>query len=64
MKVLVLVSFLVLLAVLEGIGQPIGVPPPNPDPVPITGIEILLASGGAYGIYRLTRKVGSKNRKT
>jgi hypothetical protein len=60
MKALVSLVFLMLLAVLESFGQP-DIPPPNP--VPITGIEILLASGGAYGIYRLTRK-GSKHKKT
>ena len=60
MKTLVSFVFLMLLAVIESFGQP-DIPPPNP--VPITGIEILLASGGAYGIYRLTRK-GSKHKKT
>ena len=60
MKALVSIVFLMLFAVLESFGQP-DIPPPNP--VPITGIEILLASGGAYGIYRLTRK-GSKHKKT
>jgi hypothetical protein len=60
MKALVSIVFLMLLAVLESFGQP-DIPPPNP--VPITGIEILLASGGAYGIYRLTRK-GTKHKKT
>lgn len=34
-------------------------PPPDPD-VPITGIEILLALGGALGIKRL---MGSKKSK-
>jgi len=63
MKVLVSVLFLMLVAVFRSFGQP-DLPPPNPNPVPITGIEILLAGGGAYGIYRLTRKVGSKNKKT
>ena len=63
MKILVSALFLMLVAVFRSVGQPPDVPPPNPNPVPITGIEILLASGGAYGIYRLTRK-GSKNKKT
>jgi hypothetical protein len=32
-------------------------PPQNPgDPVPITGIEYLLLGGGAYGIYRFSKK--------
>jgi hypothetical protein len=60
MKVLVSALFLMLVVVLQSFGQP-DLPPPNP--VPITGIEILLASGGAYGIYRLTRKIGSKSKK-
>ena len=62
MKVLVSFVLLLLLIVFESVGQP-DIPPPNPT-VPITGIEILLASGGAYGVYRLTRKIGSKNKKT
>ena len=62
MKALFSFIVLVLLTILESFGQP-DLPPPNPNPVPITGIEILLASGGAYGIYRLTRK-GSKHKKT
>ncbi len=32
------------------------VPPPQPDVVPITGIEYLLLGGGAYGIYRFQKK--------
>lgn len=63
MKILVSVLVLMVLVVLNSFGQLVQIPPPNPDPVPITGIEILLASGGAYGIYRLTRK-GSKHKKT
>ncbi len=59
MKALFSFIVLVLLTIFESFGQP-DIPPPNP--VPITGIEILLASGGAYGIYRLTRK-GSKHKK-
>lgn len=61
MKVLVSALVLMLVAVFQSFGQPGELPPPNP--VPITGIEILLASGGAYGIYRLTRKIGSKSKK-
>jgi hypothetical protein len=59
MKALVSFIVLVLLTIFKSFGQP-DTPPPNP--VPITGIEILLASGGAYGIYRLTRK-GSRHKK-
>ena len=64
MKVLVLHFVFILFVVVKSYGQPPGGGLPPGNPVPITGIEILLASGGAYGIYRLTRKVGSKNRKT
>ena len=63
MKILVSVFVFSLFVVFESFGQPPqnGQPPGNP--VPITGFEILLASGGAYGIYRLTRKIGSKSKK-
>jgi hypothetical protein len=45
------------------IAQPPTIPtlPPEPEPVPITGIEYLLLGGGAYGIYRL--KKGRNNKK-
>ena len=36
-------------------------PDGDPDAVPITGLEILLISGGAYGISQLSRKGNSKN---
>jgi len=36
-------------------------PQGDPDAVPITGLEILLISGGAYGIAQLRRKKNSKN---
>ena len=36
-------------------------PQGDPDAVPITGLEILLISGGAYGIAQLRRKRNSKN---
>jgi hypothetical protein len=35
-------------------------PDGDPDAVPITGLEILLISGGAYGISQLRRKGNSK----
>jgi hypothetical protein len=63
MKILVLYFVFILLIVFESYGQPPGNGLPPGNPVPITGIEILLATGGAYGVYRLTRKVGSKSRK-
>lgn len=34
--------------------------PPEPDIVPITGIEYLLLGGGAYGIYRFKKRNKSK----
>ncbi|HMG88851.1 MAG TPA: hypothetical protein VK589_02290 [Chryseolinea sp.] len=64
MKILVSFFVFVLFVVFQSFGQPPGGGLPPGNPVPITGIEILLASGGAYGIYRLTRKAGSKNKKT
>lgn len=64
MKILVSVFVFVLVGVINSFGQPPGNGLPPGNPVPITGIEILLASGGAYGIYRLTRKAGSKNKDT
>jgi hypothetical protein len=30
--------------------------PQNPPPVPITGIELLLIGGGAYGVSRLMKR--------
>lgn len=36
-------------------------PPQNPDPVPITGIEYLLIGGGAYGVYRFSKKRSKKD---
>lgn len=64
MKILASVFVFNLFVVFASFGQPPqgGQPPGNP--VPITGIEILLVGGGAYGIYRLSRKVGSNNKKT
>lgn len=45
-------------------GQPDAPPdnPPNPDdnPVPITGLEYLLLSGGILGGYKLFRNKGKK----
>jgi hypothetical protein len=63
MRVLASVLFLMFFASFDGYGQPPDTPPPNPNPVPITGIEILLVGGGAYGIYRLSRNIGNKNNK-
>ncbi len=35
-------------------------PQGNPDPVPITGLEILVVGGATYGIAQLRRKRNSK----
>lgn len=54
-----LVLLLLVLAPLLLLAQP-GPPPPDPgDPVPITGIEILLVAGGLLGFrkhYRSHKK--------
>jgi hypothetical protein len=43
------------------IAQP-GAPPPDPgDPVPITGIEILIGVGALYGSKRLIENRKTKN---
>jgi hypothetical protein len=36
-------------------------PPPDPDRVPITGIEYLLVGGAAYGVYRFSKKRNKNN---
>ena len=60
MKIFLLGIHLVLLTSVLAMAQP-GPPPPDPQVVPITGLEYLLLGGGAYGIYRLSRKKGNKN---
>jgi hypothetical protein len=62
MKIFALSIKLVLFASVLVVAQPHPQnPPPDPDPVPITGIEYLLISGGAYGIYRFSKKRKKKN---
>jgi hypothetical protein len=40
----------------------VGAPPPDPgDPVPITGIEILLGAGALYGSKRLIESRKNKH---
>ncbi|HEY5748492.1 MAG TPA: hypothetical protein VIU12_20625 [Chryseolinea sp.] len=58
MKILLASISLLLLSSLCVLAQPPGgdTPPPNPDPVPITGLEYLLIGGGAYGVSRLMKK--------
>lgn len=60
MKIFLFSIHLVLLTSVLAIAQP-GPPPPDPPVVPITGLEYLLLGGGAYGIYKLSRKKGNKN---
>jgi hypothetical protein len=43
--------------ILQVSAQPQNPPPPD-DPVPFTGLEYLLVSGGALGIYKLFKKRG------
>jgi hypothetical protein len=50
--------FLVLLTAVCLVAQPDNPPPPDDTPVPITGLEYLLVSGGILGGYKLY-----KNRK-
>jgi hypothetical protein len=45
---------------MKALAQP-GDPDPPGDPVPLTGIELLLAAGGALGGYSIFRK--SRTRK-
>lgn len=59
MKFFVLTIILLLLTSVFIIAQP--VPPDQPEPVPITGIEYLLIGGGAYGIYRFQKKRKKKD---
>lgn len=60
MRIFLSSIYLVLLSSVLAIAQP-GPPPPDPEVVPITGLEYLLLGGGAYGIYRLSKKKGNKN---
>ena len=62
MKIFLLSIHLVLLTSVLAIAQP-DLPPSDPQVVPITGLEYLLLGGGAYGIYRLSKKKGNKNKE-
>ena len=62
MKIFLLSILLILLTSLFVVAQP-GPPPPDPDIVPITGIEYLLLGGGAYGVYRFSKKKANKNKE-
>lgn len=59
MRIVLLSIKFVLLTVLV-FGQP-NLPPPDPDRVPITGIEYLLVGGAAYGVYRFSKKKNKNN---
>jgi hypothetical protein len=57
-KYCLLLFFIVISIAL--IAQP-GPPPPDPgEPVPLSGMEYLLISGGILGVYRLLKKKFSK----
>lgn len=55
MRIVFLSLKIVLFSTVLGIGQPNN-PPPLPDRVPITGVELLLIGGGAYGVYRFSKR--------
>lgn len=58
MRTLLVVVF--VLVSLTLLAQP-GPPPPDPgDPVPITGIEVLLVAGGALGLRKYYRRAHKK----
>jgi hypothetical protein len=47
------VVFVICLSALPMMAQP-GPPPPDPEqPVPLTGIEILLGAGAAFGVKKI-----------
>jgi hypothetical protein len=62
MKIFLVSVYIVLTTSVLVVAQP-NLPPPDPDVVPITGLEYLLIGGGAYGIYRLSKKKNSKNKE-
>ncbi len=62
MKIFLVSVYIVLSTSVLVVAQP-DLPPPDPDVVPITGLEYLLIGGGAYGIYRLSKKKNSKNKE-
>ena len=60
MRLVLLSIKLILFTSIVGFAQP-NLPPPDPDRVPISGIEYLLVGGGAYGIYRVSKKKKKNN---
>ena len=57
-----LIAFILLLFSMTTVGwaQPQNPAVPNPDAVPITGLEYLLVAGGLYGVKRFSKKKQSK----
>ena len=61
MKLFGLIGVFVCIFSVQLMAQP-GPPPPDPDePVPITGIELLLVGGAAYGVSVLRRNRKGEN---
>ena len=62
MKIFLLSVNIILLTSLSVVAQP-NLPPPDPDVVPITGIEYLLIGGGAYGAFRIAKNRNNKKKE-
>lgn len=55
-RILICLAFLVISAV-AGYAQPGNPPPPDPgDPVPLSGIELLIGAGVMLGIRKLIKR--------
>ena len=64
MKIFLITVNIILLTSIFLVAQPKpGPPPPDPDIVPITGIEYLLLGGGAYGVYRFSKRKNNKHKE-
>lgn len=55
------VVLVILIMSLTASAQPDNPPPPDDTPVPITGLEYLLISGGILGGYKLLKKRKENN---
>lgn len=62
MRIVLLTLKIILFSSVLGFAQPNN-PPPDPDRVPITGLEYLAVAGAAYGIHRLTKKKNKSNQE-